>query len=426
MECLQSYERHVSHRPCDSRVLDYMGLFQRCHPRNELPVLPDCPAGRNVTTRLNGGIRVVLDLRVAGRNRSGTGRYARELATHVATQPDVELIVLEPTFWWTPSGLFGRAVRAASDMALPVIGLPRLSAQLQADVVHGPAFLGPLRGRTPTVVTVHDTLFRRSPEDYPAWWAAYMNSVVPRVLRRAAEIIVDSHNTKADLVSDFGTPASRITVIHLGVDHARFHPAPPTEANSALQAFQLRPGYILTVGALARRKRIPSLLEAFALLKSGGRHGALQLVIAGAASPGMPGTEEVGATVRRLQLESSVALLGSVTDELLPGLYRAAAVVASASEYEGFGLTTLEAMACGAPVVVRSGSAIDEVVGDAGLQVGSGLNELASALTRVLDDEPLSRSLSAKSIARASAFTWDRTARETVEVYRRAAAVRRN
>lgn len=365
-------------------------------------------------------VRLAFDMRVAARNRTGTGRYARELARYLTNDPAVEFLPIEDKPTRVATSFPERAARAAGDLVWPQVGLPYHAARLHADIIHAPAFIAPLWGRSPTVVTVLDTIFHRCPADYPAWWAAYMNWVMPHVLGKARAVIAISAKTKSDLVSDFGVDADKIEVIHLAVDHSVFRPSclPRPIAHPS----NLRPGYVLSVGGLVRRKRIPLLLEAFAAIRADGRRQDLQLVIVGDASDGMAGAGEVTEAIRRLHMGSSVIMLGRVSDGLLPDLYRGAAVLVSASDYEGFGLTPLEAMACGTPVVARSGSAVDEVVGDAGILVGDGPAALSRALCRLLDDAPLRQHLRDKGLKRASQFTWEAVGRETVAVYRRARA----
>ena len=137
------------------------------------------------------------------------------------------------------------------------------------------------------------------------------------------------------------------------------------------------------------------------------------------ASLGLAGHVEVNATVERLRLEQDVVFLGHVPDEDIPALYSLADLLVMPSLYEGFGLPPLEAMACGTPVVASNATSLPEVVGDAGLLVAPReACALAEAIETVLSDSQLRNRMVERGLARASTFTWERTAEETASVYR--------
>jgi glycosyltransferase involved in cell wall biosynthesis len=216
-------------------------------------------------------------------------------------------------------------------------------------------------------------------------------------VRRADHLIAISECTKRDIIEIYGRRAEDITVVHHGVDHEVFRPDGPATRRA-------KP-YILTVGALQPRKNLRTLIRAYRQLRL-----PVELVIAG----------QRGWMWEEIEREAGpgVVFLGYVSDADLPALYRGAAVVAMPSLYEGFGLPLLEAMACGAPVVAAYASCFPEVVGDAAVLVDPhDVTAWAEALRRVIETPP-PRQL---SLRRAAAFTWERTARETLAVYARAA-----
>jgi glycosyltransferase involved in cell wall biosynthesis len=372
------------------------------------------------THRLAPVIRVAWDLQLAGRNQTGTGVYAAQLLSHLKQPGLLDVRVLDG--WHLPrnhGGGAGRAARTLIEMAWNHAGLPVAVDGLRADVLHAPAFVAPLWGNCPLVVTIHDTIYRHFPEQYPGWWVAYMNLVMPRVVARAAAVIVGSNNTKQDLVRDYGVDPARVHVIYYGVDHERFTPFTGPDAEAALDQYGIRSDYVLHVGALVARKNIPLLLEAVARLKAQGHWGTRQLVLAGPVSPGMPGAEAIRAAVTRLELTDDVVFVGHVPDDVLPRLYARAEVLAFPSRYEGFGFPLIEAMSCGTPVVAAAGSSVSELVGSAGRLVpGDDPEALASALREVLTDQRLRTTLRARGLRRAAEFTWERAARQTADVYR--------
>jgi glycosyltransferase involved in cell wall biosynthesis len=234
------------------------------------------------------------------------------------------------------------------------------------------------------------------------------------MMRRARRIITVSEFSRRDLSDAYDVPLERITAIPNGVNTA-FRPLPDARQLAA-ERLGLSEGYVLFVGALAPRKNVVALLEAFGrVARLGGVH---QLVLAGA-------DRGSGAATRRraeeLGLSGRIRLLGHVAEADLPALYGAAHAVCVPSLYEGFGLPALEAMACGTPVIASKTTGLGEAVGDAALTFDPrAVEEIADALERVLGDPLLRERLVESGRERAAAFTWRRSAEATAQVYREA------
>jgi glycosyltransferase involved in cell wall biosynthesis len=369
-------------------------------------------------------LRVAWDAKLGGRNQTGTGVYANQLLSHLRQVGSLDVRVLQG--WRSPprrAGVAGRAARTLMEMAWTHAAVPIATERIHADVLHAPAFVAPLWGACPVVVTIHDSIYRRHPEQYAGWWRAYMNLIMPRVVARAAAVIVGSNHAKGDLVQDYGADPARVHVVYYGVDHERFRPSTAPHHDPALNEYGIRGEYVLHVGALVTRKNIPLLLESVARLKARGQWGQRQVVLAGKPSPGMPGADAIHAAVMRLGLTDDVVFLGHAPDHLLPALYTGASVLAFPSDYEGFGFPLVEAMACGTPVVATRGSSVSEVLGPAGRLVARDDPEaFAAALHEVLSDPLMRHALRAGGLARAAEFTWDRTARQTTAVYHHVAS----
>jgi glycosyltransferase involved in cell wall biosynthesis len=175
--------------------------------------------------------------------------------------------------------------------------------------------------------------------------------------------------------------------------------------------------FVLYVGGLNPHKNIPALIRAFAKVREA--RAGLRLVLAGGYAEDRFKVvyQDLRELVRKLGIEDSVTFAGYVSDEELCRLYNRAALFASASLDEGFGLPVLEAMACGTPVVVNSGNAMEEIAGDAGLVVDARDEaELARAIERILGDPGLAAELSARGLRRAASFSWDESARRLLRV----------
>ena len=296
------------------------------------------------------------------------------------------------------------------------------------DLVHLPSTIMPPLLPCPAVVTVHDLAWARYPETYAPDDLAMQVLAVTGAVNRAAQIIAVSESTARDLQEPVRwsrgklavLPPNRkdsITVIPLGVSE-RFSPEGPRLGREAFPgAEELGRGCVLYAGGLQPRKNLLRLLAAYQ--KVLGEMPAPPLVLAGPVSP--HGRELMDAA-RRLGLERHVIFPGYVSEGQLPPLYRAATVFVYPSLYEGFGLPVLEAMASGVPVVTSNTSALPGVAGEAALLVDpESVERLAWAISLLLADEALRKSLAALGLARSRQFTWEQTARQTVEVYRRAA-----
>ncbi|HMH50826.1 MAG TPA: glycosyltransferase family 1 protein [Candidatus Acidoferrum sp.] len=262
------------------------------------------------------------------------------------------------------------------------------------------------------VLTVHDLTLLRFPEWHPARRLAVMVPALGPAMRQADRIIAPSCSTRDDLVRLLSVDPERISIVPYGVA-PNFTPGSAASVTARLEAFGLRPGeYVLFMGTIEPRKNLLRLLEAVeqAAPKIG------PLVVAGGRGWN---DDRILRTMARLESAGRVRSLGYVPDDARPALLGGARAFAFPSLYEGFGLPPLEAMACGTPVVTSNVASLPEVVGDAALCVDpTDVAALAAALTRVWSDDALHADLRARGLARAALFSWDRTARLTLDVYR--------
>jgi glycosyltransferase involved in cell wall biosynthesis len=287
-------------------------------------------------------------------------------------------------------------------------------ARLGLDLLHTTDFIPPAFGIRRSVITVHDLNFLYYPQFLTAESHRYYNQQIEWAVWRADYILADSYATKSDLISLLGVPSDKITVVHLAADPV-FSRKAGLEAHRIAAQYELEPGYLLFVGTLEPRKNLPGLLQAYRFLLDR-KVTSAPLVVVGAKGWLY---DEVFQQVDTLRLREHVRFLHHVPDADLPGLYAAARVLATPSFYEGFGLPALEAMACGTPVVVANRASLPEVVGDAGLFVDpDDTYDIADKLARVLSDTALRQSMQHHGFSQASRFTWERTARATLAVYR--------
>lgn len=309
---------------------------------------------------------------------------------------------------------WGRPVRMRTDRRLrwQQWGLPRRARSQSVDLVHVTGFDAPLRKPCPVVLTVHDLIGVLFPRNLPLVSRLYWSRWLPRTIRWADRIIVDSQHTQTDLNRLLGIAPDHIEVIPLGVSQD-FHPVQDqNELESVRQRYNLPPEIILYLGTLEPRKGLDTLIAAFSALDA---DDARELVIAGKRGWY---TEPFFRQVEDLGLGRRIHFTGYVADADLPALYSLAQVFVYPSRYEGFGLPVLEAMACGLPVVCSNAASLPEVVGDAALLVApDDIEALGAAITRMLNDGQLRGHMRARGLKRATQFTWAETARRTVQVY---------
>ena len=328
---------------------------------------------------------IVVDADSLGRRRTGDETYvAGLLGALPAVAGDLRVAAVTRRPDLLPAGVEPLVLPARSQELRMAWSLPRLLARVRPALGHFVHAL-PLRFAAPSVVTVQDLSFERDRMVMRRVDRLVFRAVVPRAARRAARVLAISERTKADVVELYGVDARNVVVTPLGVD-AGFSPG----GNGSRD-------YLLLVGSVEPRKNPLAAADAARAL---GR----RLVVAGPVRD-----DDLGRELARRGAE----LRGYVPKEELVALYRGAACLVQPSHYEGFGLTVVEAMASGTPVVAAPDAAMREVAGDAAIFAEPGA--LADGIRRALSErERLVRA----GIERARAFTWEETARRTASVYR--------
>jgi len=365
--------------------------------------------------------------------RSGIGYYTEHLIRAVArADREARCVIVGP---WPVKSLpaFPSLAFADPHIEIPQPGLgtrlyrrirdelgipPPLEALIgPVDVFHGTNFLlnHPVR-RAKRVVSIHDLTVMLFPQWHPAERLREMHAGLRRSAGVADRIIAVSRYTKHDIVKHLGVDPARVAVVPLAVDPS-LQPLPRDEIDRALAPLGLtHDSYLLFLGTIEPRKNVGRLLEA--VIAAGPDVGPL--VLAGGSGWG---NEALSPRLADLTSQGRVRSLGYVPETLRVSLLGGARALVYPSLYEGFGLPPLEAMACGTPVVTSDVSSLPDVVGDAALLVNPlDVDELAAAIKRLWHDETLRADLRARGLARARQFTWDRTARLTLDVY--AAALR--
>jgi glycosyltransferase involved in cell wall biosynthesis len=367
-------------------------------------------------------MRIVIDYRPALRARTGAGEYVHQVASALRRlYPGDELTLFSSsrTHRFDPALADAIAGARLSDHRVPVPVLNFLWHRLEwpaverfigagCDVAFSPHPLL-LPSRAAQVVTVHDLDFLKHPErtsreirrDYPSLAGSHA--------RRAHGVIVPSEYTAREVAHALRVPRERIAICPPGVPAWR---EPP-------RGFD-RNGYILFMGTIDRRKNVPALLRAYERLVDRWS-GAPKLVLAG-----KPAGDDLAGAIAEPRLGDRIQRLGYVAESSKQEIYAGARVLVLPSFDEGFGMPVIEAMSLGVPVVVSARGALPEVAGDAALQIDPTDDaSLCDALLRVLSDDDLASTLSARGQERAATFTWEETSTRVRAAFEAAACRQR-
>ena len=292
--------------------------------------------------------------------------------------------------------------------------LPPKEAIEVVDVLHSPFFNAPREHHGALVVTVYDVSFLLQPQFHTEANRLHCLQGTLNAALYADRIIAISQQTKTDLMDYFSIPAERIRVIHPAHRKVYYREHDVEVIRGALERLGIFHNFILFVGSLEPRKNLKTLLQAYATYVT--HHASKEwLVVAGGKGWLNDDLSQVAA---ELGIAERVKFLGYVQEADLRVLYSAAMLFVYPSIYEGFGLPPLEAMACGAPVITSNTSALPEVVGDDALLIDPHSSKaLYQAMERVLSDDALRLRMRQQSLARATLFSWERTAEETLAVY---------
>jgi len=386
-------------------------------------------------SRAGGRMRIAINAAFCGQEHTGSGQYLhrlvaqlRELAAHD------ELVLLSPT-WVAGSPLLKVASHRLTtpfdglsvDLAkvwFEQVAFPRACQQQGVDLAQVPYFAPPLHPTVPTLVTIHDLIPLLLPAYRGSALVRLYTRLVAQAAHRAALILTDSHASRRDIIRHLRVPSDRVRVIHLAADVA-YRPIPQgTHREAIRRKYGLPPSYFLYLGGFDQRKNVTALLQAFARIVTSCKLQVTSsepwLVVAGRLpEEDTPFTPDPRRIAQELGIAEQVIFIGWVSEEDKPALYSGARGFIFPSQYEGFGLPPLEAMACGTPVIASDRGSLPEVVGSGGILVSpDDVPGLAEAMRSLWEDQALRQELSERAQRQAARFSWARAAQETLAAYR--------
>ena len=364
-------------------------------------------------------MRIAIDARKL--RDYGIGTYVRNLLLHLARidrateyvvlcrEADREVVAeLGANFRAVPEGAPGYSVREQ-------IAVPLDLRREAVDLFHAPHYVLPPLTPCKSVVTIHDCIHLRFPQYSRRIGYAYARASLWMATHRSNRILTVSEASKRDILDYFHVPPAKIDVIYNGIDEHFSTPPPDEDVARVRERYQLDDPFILYAGNIKPHKNLERTIEAFHLLRKVGGFDQVKLVIIGDEIAKYAALRHA---VHRHKLHKYVRFFGFVPNRTLAILYRLSAVFVFPSLYEGFGLPPLEAMASGTPVITSNVSSLPEVADDAALLVDPlQPAAIADAMRRVLTDSQLRKDLSARGLARARQFSWERSIRRVHEIY---------
>lgn len=358
---------------------------------------------------------------------TGSGQYLRRLLHHLRElDPDLKLTLVLPPHNNAPDDLplninllttgdGGRATHLNKVWFEQKL-FPQMARQARADIAHVPYWGPPLTAPVKLVTSVLDVIPLIFPLYSRGILARFYVSLVSTAARSSHHIITLSESSKIDVEQYLQIPPEQITATYLAPD-AIFHPKLGAERDEEVRAkYNLPDQFILYLGGFDRRKRLDVLLYAYTYVTQA-EGDQYPLVIAGREpSWGTPMFPNMRAYAEQLGISQNVRWIGYVDEADKAALYRLAKVFVFPSEYEGFGLPVLEAMACGTPVVAQNIDVFDEICGDAAFLVDDARG-MGGAILALLNQPPLHEAMSNQGLARVTQYSWRKTARQTLKIY---------
>lgn len=359
-------------------------------------------------------MRIAIDARELAGRPTGVGRYLAELLHQWAADPDAR----RHTFLlYAPEPVAGmpfevRTVPGGRGTWWEQVWLPAALDRDRPDVLFAPAYTAPLRARVPIALMIHDLSFLSHPEWF-RWREGLRRRWVTRHAARAAQIILTpSQWSKREVIDLLAVPEWRVAAVPHGLS-----PIEPSGSPADREAPSPREHLVLFAGSIFNRRHVPELIRAFAQVARGRRGVELAIVGENRSHP----RQDLGAVAAAEGVGEQVSLQEYVPDATLAGLYARALVFAFLSEYEGFGLPPLEALAAGVPILVGDTPVAREVYGDAAMFVPPmDVTAAADALRRLLFDEEARAALLRRAPAVLARYRWDRAARDTLAAILRA------
>lgn len=370
-------------------------------------------------------LKIAIDCRAIGKKRTGDEVYVKHLVFQLAKNDhrnnyfllfDRKNVSEKDIGFSLPPHFKIVTILPAHKLLWTMYSVPRWLRKHHVDVLHV-QYITPfwLPRNIKVITTIHDVSWKFYPEYIKKSDLFFLNTLIPLSLARASRIITVSETSRRDIIKIYNIAERKVVSIYNGVGEEFVKPS-QEKKEAVMKKYNLPEKFILYVGTLQPRKNVPALLEAFQCLVSKWEIPGLKLVIVG--GKGHNYDSRIDGVVKRYHLTDKVLFPGYIDSQDLPSVYASARLFVFPSLYEGFGIPLIEAMGVGTPVVASNQSCLPEVVGEGGMVVDPHNTEmLAQAMRMLLTDELKRKEFIEKGYKRAAEFTWEKTAKKTLELY---------
>lgn len=357
---------------------------------------------------------IAVDAREMAGRPTGVGRYLENILREWAASPAAashRFIVYAPEPVPLPPGLQAdmRVLGGAPGTWWEQVRLARAVGRDRPDVVFAPAYSAPIAARVPVVLTVHDVSFLAHPEWFSPRERLRRALTTKMAARRARIVLTVSEFSRGEITRFLGVPAERIRVVRNGVDRSLGSAARAGAGDGAVVA--AADPLVLYVGSIFNRRRLPQLIAAFGLVAASVPDARLEIAGENRTHP----RQDLAALAQQTKAASRISIRSYVSDEELAALYSDARVFVFLSEYEGFGLTPLEALSCGVPLVVLDTPVAREIYQGAAVRVQpDDIEGTAAAIRSLIEEGPVRREVLAEAPRVLASYTWTKAAHETL------------
>lgn len=371
--------------------------------------------------------KILFDGRFLSLSHAGIGRYSCELFKAICLlDSDIDLALLTVAGTALEKDLLEVLAGRKNKVEIVETTASHYSVQEQTsllglikkvdpDLTHFPHFNHPLFFNGSFIVTIHDLTLSQYAERGSVIKRQIYKNVINHAARASQKVLTVSNFVKGEIVKEFNLPDENVITTYNAIDK-RFARTDESKTKSALVKYKIQGPYILSVGQWRSHKNLLRLVDAFAMLKKDPEFDRLKLVFVGREDPKYPQLPDY---IKLLNLQSDVKFTGFVADNDLPAIYSGADAFCFPSLSEGFGLPGLEAQACGTPVVSSNRTCMPEIYADGAIYFNpENVNDICEKLSLVLSDATLAKKIVASGIENSKRFTWEQTAKKTLEVYR--------
>ncbi|MDP2946903.1 MAG: glycosyltransferase family 1 protein [Nanoarchaeota archaeon] len=349
-------------------------------------------------------MRIGIDCHTLEKTKTGVARYLTNLLDYWKSEDRIEFIKYSMDNVKNPFNIKSTALYYN-------FSLPRKAKKDKIDILFLPFYMRPFFCKIPTAVAIHDISYTVHPKWFDFYHRFAYNILTKRAIRKSKVILVPSRYTKSEILKYYKVNPQKIHIVLLAADEKFNAQKNYQKIEEVKNKYGLKEKYIFYTGSIFNRRHVLELIKAFKIILK--KFPDYQLLISGRnlTNP----FQDIDKEIEKIQ---QIRKIDYIDDKDLVYLYQGAELFTWPSEYEGFGLPPLEAMACGTPVLTTSKTSLAEVLGDYPIVINNpgDIEEIKDKMLKIISDENLRKEMIAKGLERAKSFSWRQTAEETLEI----------